>query len=180
MAGLSTWSHVPSFHQRLIGRRPAVAHHLATEVSNSGHHCIVCSITIGASAHTEPRQKVQGTAPLPMAIFPKVGFREQTSAQAQPIDIDAWTEQTTESLSTVSLSSPQTPRGTTASLAFPLNELHDPKSANAVEDENPSHETPSAFGPRREPLRRDSLKRRDALLKGKEGSRQRRRWENGR
>ena len=28
-------------------------------------------------------------------------------------------------------------------------------------------------------LRRDSLDRREALLKGKEGSRQRRRWENG-
>jgi hypothetical protein len=28
-------------------------------------------------------------------------------------------------------------------------------------------------------LRRDSMERRDALLKGKEGSRQRRRWENG-
>lgn len=27
--------------------------------------------------------------------------------------------------------------------------------------------------------RRDSLKRREAVLKGKEGSRQRRRWENG-
>lgn len=28
-------------------------------------------------------------------------------------------------------------------------------------------------------LRRDSMERREALLKGKEGSRQRRRWENG-
>ncbi|KAI7250456.1 hypothetical protein KC335_g17062, partial [Hortaea werneckii] len=33
---------------------------------------------------------------------------------------------------------------------------------------------------RREPIRRDSQKRREALLKGKEGSRQRRRWENDR
>ena len=32
---------------------------------------------------------------------------------------------------------------------------------------------------RREPIRRDSLKRREALLKGKEGSRRRQRWENG-
>jgi R3H-associated N-terminal domain len=30
-----------------------------------------------------------------------------------------------------------------------------------------------------EPRRRDSLKRREALLKGKEGSRRRQRWENG-
>ncbi|KAG9228100.1 R3H-associated N-terminal domain-containing protein [Amylocarpus encephaloides] len=33
---------------------------------------------------------------------------------------------------------------------------------------------------RKEPLRRDSLKRREALLKGKEGSRRRQRWENDR
>jgi hypothetical protein len=29
------------------------------------------------------------------------------------------------------------------------------------------------------PVRKDSMKRRDALLKGKEGSRRRQRWENG-
>jgi hypothetical protein len=33
--------------------------------------------------------------------------------------------------------------------------------------------------PTRKLVRRDSLDRREALLKGKEGSRQRRRWENG-
>lgn len=33
---------------------------------------------------------------------------------------------------------------------------------------------------RREPIRRDSLKRRELLLKGKEGSRRRQRWENDR
>ena len=40
---------------------------------------------------------------------------------------------------------------------------------------------PSVAGstPRRTIIRRDSLERREALLKGKEGSRQRRRWENG-
>lgn len=34
--------------------------------------------------------------------------------------------------------------------------------------------------PDRATARRDSMDRREALLKGKEGSRQRRRWENGR
>lgn len=34
--------------------------------------------------------------------------------------------------------------------------------------------------PDRKLARRDSMDRREALLKGKEGSRQRRRWENGR
>jgi hypothetical protein len=33
--------------------------------------------------------------------------------------------------------------------------------------------------PVRKLVRRDSMERREALLKGKEGSRQRRRWENG-
>lgn len=35
------------------------------------------------------------------------------------------------------------------------------------------------YGPDRKIARRDSMDRREALLKGKEGSRQRRRWENG-
>ena len=39
--------------------------------------------------------------------------------------------------------------------------------------------TTSSLYPDRKLLRRDSLERREALLKGKEGSRQRRRWENG-
>lgn len=33
--------------------------------------------------------------------------------------------------------------------------------------------------PERKFIRRDSMERREALLKGNEGSRQRRRWENG-
>ncbi|KAF3942274.1 hypothetical protein ABW19_dt0203812 [Dactylella cylindrospora] len=37
----------------------------------------------------------------------------------------------------------------------------------------------AALRPRRTPLRRDSMRRREALLKGKEGSRRRQRWENG-
>jgi len=39
--------------------------------------------------------------------------------------------------------------------------------------------TPTALYAERKALRRDSTERREALLKGKEGSRQRRRWENG-
>ena len=45
----------------------------------------------------------------------------------------------------------------------------------------PKHneDDPSAARPHREPMRRDSLNRREALLRGKEGSRRRTRWENG-
>ena len=57
--------------------------------------------------------------------------------------------------------------GEPPSAAKPSVRIRDPRPADAI--------TP----PRRPPSRRDSLKRREALLKGNEGSRQRRRWENG-
>lgn len=57
--------------------------------------------------------------------------------------------------------SPISIRGTTVSLSVPLD--HRPVSSSP-----------------RKILRRDSLDRREALLRGKEGSRQRRRWENDR
>lgn len=41
------------------------------------------------------------------------------------------------------------------------------------------HDEAKEARPRKEPLRRDSLKGREALLRGKEGSRRRQRWENG-
>ena len=112
-----------------------------------------------------------------MAILPQVGFRDQESTGAGPVDVEAWTEEATQSLSAVPIASPQTLRGTTASLAIPLDEPKD--KATAGNDATNVQDASSAH-PRREPLRRDSLSRREALLKGKEGSRQRRRWENGR
>jgi hypothetical protein len=69
-----------------------------------------------------------------------------------------------------SLSISPTARGTGVSLSIPLD------SARPDADTTPSK---PAYKPRKEPLRRDSLKRREALLKGKEGSRRRQRWENG-
>jgi hypothetical protein len=47
---------------------------------------------------------------------------------------------------------------------------------------NPTAEirsTPTVSFRRRESVRKDSMKRREALLKGKDGSRRRQRWENG-
>ncbi len=99
-----------------------------------------------------------------MAIFPT-----ESAAQVQPISIEAWTEQATQSLAALSLTSPgDGARGASVALAIDI-------------DEQKSAEEPRKDGyrPRREPLRRDSLKRREALLKGKEGSRRRRQWENG-
>ena len=95
------------------------------------------------------------------------------AALTVPIDIETWTEQATQSLNAVSLGSPKEARGTSRSLAISLDEKA------ALKQERNAEDVSSAYRPRREPLRRDSLKRREALLKGKEGSRRRIRWENG-
>ncbi|KAH0551683.1 hypothetical protein GP486_007101 [Trichoglossum hirsutum] len=97
-----------------------------------------------------------------MAIFPNL----HTSAQhAQSPSV----EQVTDTLHTVTISSPVatgTNATSTSTLFIPLDE-EQPRPASA-----------GHLPRRREPLRRDSLKRREALLKGKEGSRRRQRWEN--
>ncbi|KAI9853934.1 MAG: hypothetical protein M1830_006616 [Pleopsidium flavum] len=111
-----------------------------------------------------------------MAIYPTINSSVQSqSPLTDPINIEAWTEQATQSLQAVSISSPLP----VPSLSIPLDEHttthHHPSEAG------PHSSTPPAnYRPRREPLRRDSLKRREALLKGKEGSRRRQRWENDR
>ena len=108
-----------------------------------------------------------------MAIFPLTSSNGDHGALSPspppPINIEAWTEQATQSLNAVSLSSKDV-RGPSISLAIDLDE----KGAS-----NDGGEHPSVYRPRREPMRRDSLKRREALLRGKEGSRRRIRWENG-
>ncbi|KAI4234202.1 MAG: hypothetical protein LQ349_003941 [Xanthoria aureola] len=117
-----------------------------------------------------------------MAIFPKetIGHIGQVNGpyqpSAQPINIEAWTEQATESINAISLLSSAPVRGTSVSLAIPLDE----QAANRTGGEQNLHDASTTNRPRREPLRRDSLKRREALLKGKEGSRRRQRWENDR
>ena len=106
-----------------------------------------------------------------MAIYPKLG----AVAQSYP-SIEAWTEQV---IPSISPSSPDVIRGKKTSFGIPLDEHHVPKQAGeeglATHDDGSS--TP--YRPHYEPLRRDSLKLREALLKGKEGSRRRQRWENG-
>ena len=121
-----------------------------------------------------------------MAIYsavpppPEQAAESNTTAQVQPqstavtnsaIDIDAWTVSALESLSVSPIA-----RGTGTPLAIPIDEettVKIEKKSNVTFTETPV--TP----PRRPLSRRDSQKTRDMLLKGKEGSRQRRRWENG-
>jgi hypothetical protein len=60
-------------------------------------------------------------------------------------------------------------RGTGVPLSIPLDR-----------DDGAGKETSKfAYKQRKDPLRRDSMKRREAFLKGNEGSRRRQRWENG-
>lgn len=99
---------------------------------------------------------IYSSVPPPPAAAP-------ATSQSQPgIDIETWTISALESLSV----SPSA-RGTGVTLSIPL-EREDAGVAEKVK-----------VYKIKEPLRRDSQKRREALLKGKEGSRRRQRWENG-
>lgn len=132
-----------------------------------------------------------------MAIHPKLHPHSPHQANLttqQAHAISSWTEQATESLESLSISGTHenstaggaanvTPRQTSAPLLIPIDDEQLPNAGVAARVRPATKvETqrviPSAYG-RRETLHRDSLKRRDALLKGKEGSRRRQRWENG-
>lgn len=91
-------------------------------------------------------------------------------ASAGQIDIEAWTISALQSLSV-------SPQGTGAPLSIPLDEPKVTKASVTVHD--PRKKGGAVTPPPRPLSRRDSQHHREALLKGKEGSRQRRRWENG-
>ena len=118
-----------------------------------------------------------------MAVYPLQSTARRSSVlpaqPTQPINILAWTEQATESLQALSVTSPRATRGTSAPLSISIDEHTPPRpdQSTAHRADSASETHPSA--PRRPLLRRDSLDRRNVLLKGKEGSRRRQRWENG-
>ncbi|KAK8127764.1 hypothetical protein PG984_008872 [Apiospora sp. TS-2023a] len=93
----------------------------------------------------------------------------QAAVSGHPaLDIEAWTVSALQSLAI----SPDA-RGTGAPLSIPLDGINSKPSVTI-------HDARATGESIRRPLsRRDSMKRREALLKGNEGSRQRRRWENG-
>jgi hypothetical protein len=134
-----------------------------------------------------------------MAVHPTL---ESSSAQRQgqltATEISAWTEQAAESLQNLQLSSAtrradrhtssgSSPRPVSSTLVIPLDGDHRqaehtpaPLRLKNVRLQDADEQEPVRLTYRRgEPIRRDSLKRREALLKGKEGSRRRQRWENG-
>jgi hypothetical protein len=104
----------------------------------------------------------------------------QQAAAPQPIDIEAWTEQATAAIASVAISAPGNVVGaTTVTLAIPLDDDDALATGGPVRPAGATTANEGGIYKRKEPLRRDSLKRRESFLKGKEGSRQRRRWENG-
>ncbi|OAX78499.1 hypothetical protein ACJ72_07192 [Emergomyces africanus] len=121
-----------------------------------------------------------------MAIHPTLHPEGSLSPQ-QAQEISAWTQQAAQSIHSGDGATPITRvPGTSVSLAIPLDDEHHLPSSlplrerTATNDKGSVPIAASATYSRREPLRRDSLKRREALLKGKEGSRRRQRWENDR
>lgn len=111
---------------------------------------------------------------------------QDDSAPSQPhhghtasgtIDIEAWTLSALQSLSV----SPAATGTGGQPLSIPLDEhsrlaQHSTSRVTIALNEG---DLGAITPPRRPPSRRDSMKRREALLKGKEGSRQRRRWDMG-
>jgi hypothetical protein len=110
-------------------------------------------------------RKVKERKTATMAIYssvppPAQQVQVQVQSQASPSAVEAWTVSALQSLSV----SPSA-RGTGVTLGIPLDS---------------DYKKPVVYKARvKEPVRRDSQKRREALLKGKEGSRRRQRWENG-
>ncbi|KAK1070557.1 hypothetical protein LTR74_003982 [Friedmanniomyces endolithicus] len=87
--------------------------------------------------------------------------------------VEAWT---VSQLSSTLASTTLTPRPTSTTLDIPLNEDSAPRDSPPGPRSEPAH----TVHKHRAPIRRDSQHRREALLKGKEGSRRRQRWENDR
>ncbi|KAH6856075.1 R3H-associated N-terminal domain-containing protein [Chaetomium sp. MPI-CAGE-AT-0009] len=123
--------------------------------------------------------------PTPVQPPPVLHQHSLSNASTVTVDIESWTVAALESLRIAPIA-----RGTGNALSIPLDEAHQHADPREVRDaagmklRNVAFDGPGdAYGaaitpPRRPPSRRDSMRRRDALVKGKEGSRQRRRWEN--
>lgn len=106
-----------------------------------------------------------------MAIYPELTPEQRVEAWTVSQVADALDGTTISSVA--SNSTPRQPR--TVTLDIPIDE-------KTIRDESPRRRTEAVHTvyKRREPIRRDSLNRRESLLKGKEGSRRRQRWENDR
>jgi Arc/MetJ family transcription regulator len=107
---------------------------------------------------------------------------DPVTAAPTGIDIEAWTvEQAAEALQAANISTPTPPRPrANVTIDIPLDD-DALVAANAMATALPrSKQEVHTVYKRSVPVRRDSLNRREAVLKGKEGSRRRQRWENDR
>jgi hypothetical protein len=110
-----------------------------------------------------------------MAIHPDDEPQRPTPPQA--IDIQAWTEQTTVALGSMAIASPGDGPGGIGSLHIPLDEHPAPRPAPVAKAAAVG--TTTLLYKRKARVQRDTQKTREALLRGKEGSRRRQKWENG-
>lgn len=106
--------------------------------------------------------------------------QQQPPVASGALDIEAWTISALEALSV----SPNAAGTAGRPLGIPLDEHANPGAnaarvtiATADGTQHPATADAAIAPPRRPPSRRDSLRRRELLLKGKEGSRQRRRYD---
>jgi hypothetical protein len=110
-----------------------------------------------------------------MAVSAKLELPSEPAPLSAAQRIEAWTvEQAADALAATSIS-PRGVQGTTVTIEIPLDE-----SIHQEAPPRPRADAVHTVYKRREPIRRDSQRRREALLKGKEGSRRRQRWENDR
>jgi hypothetical protein len=110
-----------------------------------------------------------------MAIHPIMIQPPHTSSEVrQSANVAAWTEQATEALRSVDLSAEAAqnlPRATSITLTVPLDDRHASGShlgTGAKANRNRGSRQVHTTYRRSEPISRDSLNRREALLKGKE------------
>ncbi|KAJ4289462.1 hypothetical protein N0V88_006943 [Collariella sp. IMI 366227] len=137
--------------------------------------------------HSESHEQQPPQQPQPMHPSQVLHPRTFSNASTASLDIEAWTVAALESLSIAPIA-----QGTGRALSIPIDGTHGNGNGNGTPDaaaqmklrgvvfDDAATYGASITPPRRPPSRRDSMKRREELLKGKEGSRQRRRWENDR
>ena len=129
-------------------------------------------------SHHEPQPQQELPQQQPAHPTQPLHHHTISNASTATVDIEAWTASALESLSIGPVA-----RGTGNALSIPLDGSHPSEPPQQPQmklravgfDGVGTSVTP----PRRPPSRRDSIKRREAMRMGKEGSRQRRRWENG-
>lgn len=102
------------------------------------------------------------------------------AANITRVNVESWTEEAIRAMTDLTVNPASTVRGTSVVLEIPLDGQDKGQSVKANGEGVTAGEAVRAgYVLRRKTSNRDSLRHREAVLKGKEGSRQRRRWENG-